>query len=180
MSQDACILTTRDFTILENMLDGSRDMSDRTRALLRRKLDAATVMFGEDVPPDVATLDSRITFRVNVSETDTRVLSNDPTRASVGMLLPATSPRGLALLGLREGQDFMLEISEGRLDRLVLEKVLFQPEAASIEKRGTVGRDTPASRRAAFQMVEGGSLVNRPAFKHVIADDDDDPGPSAA
>jgi len=179
MSQDACILTPRDFTILEIMLDRSGDLSDQMRALLRRKLDTAVVTFGDDVPPDVATLNSRITFRINVSETDTRVLSKDHSRSPVGMFLPITSLRGLALLGLREGQEFMLETAEGRQDRLLLEQVHYQPEAALTEKRTMARLDTPASRRAAFRLVEDSS-ERFPAFMRATADDEDDPGPSAA
>ena len=59
MSMDRCILTTKDFTILEVMLDRCLGRDDPLVPILRRKLDAATVVMRDDVPASVATLSSR-------------------------------------------------------------------------------------------------------------------------
>ena len=64
MSMDRCILTTKDFTILEVMLDRSLGRDDPLVPILRRKLNAATVVLRDDVPPTVATLSSRVSFSV--------------------------------------------------------------------------------------------------------------------
>ena len=75
MSTDTCILTTKDFTILEVMRDRSLGRDDLHASVLKRKLESATVMFREDVPTDVATLSSRVTYSVDGRDPDTRVLS---------------------------------------------------------------------------------------------------------
>jgi regulator of nucleoside diphosphate kinase len=56
MSKDACILTTKDLTVLEIMLERCLGTGGLLRPLLRRKIEAATVVFREDVAPNVATI----------------------------------------------------------------------------------------------------------------------------
>ncbi len=49
MPTDTCILTTKDFTILEVMCD--RDTwGEPLAAILKRKIETALVVFREDVP----------------------------------------------------------------------------------------------------------------------------------
>ncbi|HEY6630707.1 MAG TPA: nucleoside-diphosphate kinase [Rhizobiaceae bacterium] len=179
MPHDACILTTKDFTILEVMLDRCLGTGDPMRALLSRKIDAATVVFRDDVPPDVATLRSRVTFAIDGREPDTRVLSHDRMNAPIGLYLPITTLRGLALLGLAAGQAFFLAKPDGGEERIVLEAVAYQPEAATRERDALARLATPAARRAALRVIPGtlhGHLVAPAAW----TGDPDDPGPSAA
>src|SRR5690606_34061925 len=110
MSQETCILTTKDLTILEVMLARCLGREDPMAPLLRRKIDSATVVFSDDVPPDVATLNSRVNFSVD-GRSDSRILAQGVAGGSVGLYLPITSLRGLALLGLAEGQTFSLRTS---------------------------------------------------------------------
>ena len=49
MSKETCILTTKDYTILEVLLDRHRDGDLPMRRLLRRKIDTAIVVFRDDV-----------------------------------------------------------------------------------------------------------------------------------
>ncbi len=155
MSKDTVILTTKDFTILEAMCDNPLARRDLLVPQIRRKLDAAIVVFRQDLPEGVASINSRVTFRVESSlregvARDTRILSTGQVEGPVGMFLPVTTPRGLALLGLGEGQQAVLENAGGGEERLVLEKVEYQPEEAwraRIRDRDRdlerVGNDTP-------------------------------------
>ena len=152
MHKDACVLTTKDFTILEVMLDRSKDADNPMARLLRRKIDAATVVFADDIDATIATLSSRVTYRIDASEPDSRILSHDRMNASAGLFLPITSPIGLALLGLSEGQDFCIESAEG-VRRILLEAVLYQPEAARRDREALARLATPAMRRAALRVV---------------------------
>lgn len=172
MSMDRCILTTKDFTILEVMLDRSLGRGDPLLPILRRKLDAATVVLRDDVPPAVATLSSRVSFSVGGGPADTRVLSHDRMN-SPGVFLPITTARGLALLGLSEGQHFRLRGSGGVEEDVLLESVLYQPEAARRLKEEPL---TPVQqRRPLLTLVEGSG--RRPMES---VEGFDDPGPSAA
>ena len=181
MSRDSSILTTKDFTILEIMLDRVADPGEPIGRLLRRKLDTAVIMLRDEIPPDVATLNSRVRFRVDAGEAETRVLSHAPMGSPVGMFLPITAPRGLALLGLAENEQIKVEMPSGRHEYLVLERVLYQPEAERAELALRAGAATPAARRARLRLV-GGDLAGRARTAICPSGDgtDDDPGPSAA
>lgn len=179
MSTESCILTTKDFTILEVLRDRCRAPEDPLALLLKRKLDAALVVFRDDVPANVATLSSRVNFSVDGGEPDTRVISDGSISAPVGMFLPITNPRGLALLGLVEGQDFRFVDREGVERRVLLEKVLYQPEAVRREKEALEGLSRPASRKPTLRLVHSvGGIDRQPVLAGPA--DFDDPGPSAA
>ncbi|MHB2264522.1 nucleoside-diphosphate kinase [Aliihoeflea sp. PC F10.4] len=178
MSTENCILSTKDFTILEVMRDRRVGTDDPLSPILEQKLLSATVMFREDIPADVATLSSRVTFSVDGRDPDTRVISHDRMAASVGMFLPITMNRGLALLGLREGQTFRLVTRKHRMEDVRLEKVQYQPEAARREKEALERRTKPSA-KPTFKLIRGalyGATV--PGFRQ--SDDFCDPDPSAA
>lgn len=198
MPHDSCILTTKDFTILEVMLDRCRGTGDPLRALLARKIETATVVFRDDVPPDVATLSSRVAFRVDGGEPDSRILSHDRMTSPIGLFLPITTARGLALLGLSAGQTIRLARPDGGEEQITLEAVAYQPEAAKREKEALARLATPAARRSALRVIAGAcggrpkeaerqadglrDDFDDPRFEDPGFDDPgfDGPGPSAA
>jgi regulator of nucleoside diphosphate kinase len=101
----------------------------RTYAPLRRELERAIVVSSAAMPPDVATLDSRVRYR-DETEGVTRTVSlvypsqADAAKGKVSVLAPV----GTALLGLSEGESIEWAFPDGSLRRLTLEKVLHQPE----------------------------------------------------
>jgi regulator of nucleoside diphosphate kinase len=154
MQNEACMLTTKDFTILEVMFDRCLERDGPMAALLRRKINAATVVFRDDIPPSIATLSSRVTYRVDGGEPESRVLSHDVMASPVGLFLPITTLMGLALLGLSEGQEIRIDTPE-KPRRVHLEAVLYQPEAARREREAMARLATPAMRRSALRVVPG-------------------------
>ncbi len=179
MTREACFLTTKDFTILEVMRDRCLGRDDPLAPLLKRKIEAATVMFRDDIPVNVATLSSRVTFSVNGREPDSRILSHDRMTSPVGMFLPITTARGLALLGLSEGQEFTIANSDGEEERILLHEVHYQPEAARREREALERRNSPTSRKPALQVIRG-AFYDQPRLVPAAHDGFDDPGPSAA
>ena len=111
-------LTTKDFTILEVMLERAIGRDETIRAILQRKIARATVMFRDDIAADVATLNSRVAYRVDDGPQETRIIAHDDMRGLVGSILPITNPRGLALLGLSAGQSMMWTARDGRRHEL--------------------------------------------------------------
>jgi regulator of nucleoside diphosphate kinase len=101
----------------------------RTYAPLRRELERAIVVSSAAMPPDVATLDSRVRYR-DETEGVTRTVSlvypshADAAKGKVSVLAPV----GTALLGLSEGESIEWAFPDGSRRRLTLEKVLHQPE----------------------------------------------------
>jgi regulator of nucleoside diphosphate kinase len=179
MPTETCILTTKDFTILEVMRDRCLGRDDPLAPILKSKIETARVVFREDVPADVATLSSRVTFSIDGREPDTRVISHDRMSSSVGMFLPITTARGLALLGLTEGQRFAVTNCDGVEELILLERVHYQPESARREKEAMAGLSAAARRKPALRLIRG-AFHDQPRLAPAGSDSFDDPGPSAA
>jgi regulator of nucleoside diphosphate kinase len=179
MSNDNIILTTKDFTILEVLRDRHHAQNGLLMPLIRKKIEQAIVVFREDLPGDIASINSRVRYRVSAGESDTRVISTGQTHAPVGMFLPITTLRGLALLGLREGQTMSLVNMNGVTEMIVLEKVEYQPEASRREREALGREEFTAGRKPVLCVVSGG-LDHHRYISSAGADGFDDPGPSAA
>ena len=177
---ETCFLTTRDLAVLEAMRDRCLLGNDRLAPILKRKIESATVMFTDDIPVNVATLDSRVSFSVNGGDADTRVISLDRKTSSIGMFLPVTTPWGLAMLGLSESQEFVMKNSEGVEERILLHEVHYQPEAARREEQALARSPAPVSGKPGLKVIRG-ALGDRPHLVQTTAPDGfDDPGPTAA
>ncbi len=183
---DSCQLTTKDYTILEVIRERHPIEDEAFSNILQLKISSAVVMFREDIPANVVTLSSRVAYRVNDGPAETRIVAHDHMRGLIGMLLPITNLRGLALLGLAEGQSISIPAADGGLETLTVHEVAYQPEAARRERLKLAGVAAPGSCR-----VGGPSLriVHRSDEPHDEAQDKvaaavdtgfDDPGPSAA
>jgi regulator of nucleoside diphosphate kinase len=161
-----CLLTTRDYAMLEGLVDSGVHLADGVAVLARRKLASAMIVFPDDVPPGVATVNSRIVFRVDDGPAETRVLVRDDTQRAADPTLRIDTLRGLALLGLEAGDHYTLQRPDERSETIHLEGVAYQPEAAAraLAERNVVRLD---------------SVRRRPA-PLVPAGGDDDPGPHAA
>lgn len=179
MSDETCILTTKDLTILEVMLDGCPGRDDRLAPILRKKINSALIMFRDDVPENVATLSSRVAFSVDGKPAETRIISHEQTTSPTGMFLSIASPRGLALLGLVEGQEFRLTGRDGSEERILLEEVLYQPEAVRRARKMAAKTDVPQAARSSLRLVSAQASV-RPKVGTAVPGGFDDPGPSAA
>lgn len=176
MSSETCIFTTKDFTILEIMRDRCLGREDPLAPILKRKIESALVVFRDDMPVNVATLSSRVSFSVEGRDSDTRVLSYDRMNSPVGMFLPINTGRGLALLGLTEGQEFRVTTCDGIEERIMLEKVRYQPEAAKRDKEDVNELAAQTPRKPALRLIRG-TRYDDPGLASA---GHDDPDPSAA
>lgn len=140
---DRCLLTTRDFSILQSQLERTDLFGNPILPLIRDKLSAAEVVFPEDIDPRVVTLNSRVVFRVNDGPAETRVVVHARENDLIGVTIPILIPRGLALLGMAERQQATPD-GPGQPDRIDVVEVAFQPEAA----RRALGDDVPANQRS--------------------------------
>ena len=98
---------------------------------LRRELERAVIVSAQAVPPDVATMNSRVRY---TDETDgvTRTVSlvYPPASRGGGSMVSVLSPVGAALLGLSAGQAIDWLFPDGSRHTLKLDEVLDQPERA--------------------------------------------------
>jgi len=179
-------MTTKDYTILEVIRERHPVHDETFSTILQRKISNAVVMFREDISANVVTLSSRVAYRVNDGASETRIVSHDQMRGLVGMLLPITNPRGLALLGLAEGQSISIPRADGSLETLTVHQVVYQPEAARRErlKLARVAAPGPSRPgRPGLRVVHRSDEPHDEGQNKVAAAFDaefDDPGPSAA
>lgn len=138
-------------------------------------------------PATVVTLSSRVAYRVNDGPAEIRIFAHDEMRGLVGVLLPITNPRGLALLGLVESQSMSIPTADGGLETLTVHEVVYQPEAARRERLKLAGGAAPGRWRLGGPVLRvvhrSDELQDKAGNKVVVAAFDagfDDPGPSAA
>src|SRR5690606_38216433 len=161
MYNDNAILTTKDFTILEAMRENRLGSTDPLLAILKRKLASAIVVFGDDLPETVASLNSRVTFTVNGGKPETRTLVLDGVAATVGVGMPLSTFRGLALMGLAVGQEFLFTSRDGVEERILLEKVNYQPQSSRRQTKAASAAN--GGRKPLLTVVRGGKeAVPRP------------------
>lgn len=168
-------LSTKDFSILENLLSGSQPFPGAAM-LIRRKLHAARLVFGVDIASDIVTLNSRVRYRVNGGRAEERIIVLGAAEEIAGLTLRLNSPRGIALIGARTGETVEAPRRDGSLERIEIEAVPYQPEAHD-------GRRQAGGAPAAVGTISVLSAHRlRRAGRSLPVDDDgdDDPGPSAA
>jgi regulator of nucleoside diphosphate kinase len=137
LTSESCQLTIKDYTILEAMEERFPRRDDLMRPILHQKLSNAVVMFREDIPPTVVTLNSRVTYRIDDGPAETRMIADDEMRGLVGMtVISITQPRGLAMLGVSEGKSVILRRPDGDPEKITVVKVAHQPEAAIRRVKG--------------------------------------------
>lgn len=121
-----CILFDEDVDVLRQYLDDPT-LCDRAQALVRAKLEGATIVTAENVPGNIATINSRVTYRLG-SDVPTTVYLVDTTRPSLFFqgIIPLRSLIGLSLLGMREGDRRSVALRHSLL-RISLKRVLQQP-----------------------------------------------------
>jgi regulator of nucleoside diphosphate kinase len=169
---EPCVLTSKDHAILEVILNRCLDRDDPLRAMLKMKVMDARVTLLDDIPADVVTLNSRVTFRVGDQPVDTRVLIHQEVYGIVGMTIPISAMRGLAMLGMSVGQSVTYSRTDENTETITVLAIRYQPEAARRERsRGaTAQRDISLQRPARVGSVK--SLLS-------TCNEIDDLGPSA-
>lgn len=178
MTGTAYRLTAKDFAALEAMLMRRRALADPMAPLLERKQAASSVIATGAVEPDLATLNSRVIFRVGDGRSETRTLVQAEAATPVGSGLPVGTWRGLCLLGMRAGQSALAERPDGHAEPILLEDVAYQPEAAR-----RAAQERAAERRGhGLRLVYSASADHWPLGGHgkIRQTEGDDPGPSAA
>jgi regulator of nucleoside diphosphate kinase len=173
------VISAADLASLEGLVD-SPAVHPSVRAALREKLDAAVVVPEEELPPNVVTLRSRVTYRIDDGPPECRTLIAADEAYQPGHSLPVATPAGVCLIGLAEGEAAPLPSARGRLRMLKVEDLVWQPArahrtffvAAPYEgSKGFRGMRRPIARRAG--PTGAGQSWRMPPSG-------DDPGPRAA
>ncbi|WP_136618475.1 MULTISPECIES: nucleoside-diphosphate kinase [Mesorhizobium] len=181
MTGTNCWLTTKDFAVLEIMLERRRAFADPIVPMLADKLSKADVVPIDSVEADIVTLNSRVVFRIDAGPAETRTLVQNEVRGPVGSSLSITTRRGLCMLGMAEGQTTSIEQVDGRRESILIAAVLYQPEAA---RRAVREKSQAEGRRPhGLTLVYSAAADWRPLGEKAgmrQTEGDDDPGPTAA
>lgn len=167
------VLTAKDFRTLENLLTSDVSLEWRVRRAVRDKLRHAEVVFGADIPYDVITLGTRFRFQIDGLIPDERVLVRLCDSYPQGTAMCLSTVRGIALLGQKEGDVINLPAG-GRTEQIIVETVLFQPEA-NVHHVHLLNAEEARVHSRTADIID---LINRPVGAPYW--DGDDPGPHAA
>ena len=98
---------------------------------LQFELDRANIVAPEEMPPDVVTMNSKVIFRMESSNTEFALTLVYPGEVADGEgEISVLAPVGSALLGLREGDEISWPKPGGGLLKVRILKVIYQPERA--------------------------------------------------
>jgi regulator of nucleoside diphosphate kinase len=125
------VVTSRDRERLTQVIDlFAARRYDVLVEFLRAELGRAAVVAPERVPRDVATMNSRVRYRDDVTgEIYTATIVYPGQEDSVLGRISVLSATGTALIGLAEGKSIAWRTLDGDAKGVTLLKVLFQPEA---------------------------------------------------
>jgi regulator of nucleoside diphosphate kinase len=133
MADRDIFITEEDYEKLTQLLEGSRRRRHRDLAHVEQldsELDRAHVVPGGEIPPDVVTMNSEVVLRDLDTGGEMVLTLVFPHEANVDQRkVSVLAPLGTAVLGYRAGDVIEWEVP-GRMRRLQVERVLFQPEAA--------------------------------------------------
>ena len=153
------ILTPRDFAMLEIVLLGHANGTDRLVAAIRRKQERCRIYYNDNLPEDVVTIGSRVRFTINGRPQQERRLVEPQHYVPGQDCQSVASLRGIAMLGQRAGSRVAVDLGI-RVETLDILDVLYQPQAAAKTPRRPE-RPAPSP------------WTSEPEF-------DPDPGPAAA
>lgn len=129
MSASSIIITQLDLQRLERLLAGLQDVTPGVEAL-EHELARAKVVAHDKVPAGVVTMNSRVFCRDEGSGKEYHLTLVYPQDAGPTGTVSILAPVGSALLGLTVGQQIDWQTPAGKVIKLTLLAVEYQPEAA--------------------------------------------------
>ncbi|MBP9590502.1 MAG: nucleoside diphosphate kinase regulator [Steroidobacteraceae bacterium] len=124
-------VSSLDAARLEKMLDSLDSRRFPNREDLQAELGRANIVEPAEMPPDVVTMNSTVTFRIESSGKDFSLTLVYPGDIGDGAeKVSILAPVGSALLGLREGDEISWPGPGGGLLQVRILKVVYQPERA--------------------------------------------------
>ena len=130
-SLPSIVLTDRDSERLSALAAGQNGQFTESSRTLARELENAMIVESARVPPNVVTMNTRVTLR-DEGTGWTRIFTlvyPDGEDISAGHLSILT-PMGAALIGLSEGETLTWSTRDGQTKELTVAKILYQPEAS--------------------------------------------------
>lgn len=130
--ENTIIVTATDLERLRRVVEiyGEGKMADACEAL-DAELERAQILPSEQVPHDVVTMNSTVTYLDPATGDSKDVTLVYPQHADVAQgKISILAPIGMALLGLRVGQALDWPLPDGRVKTVKVTAIRYQPEAA--------------------------------------------------
>jgi regulator of nucleoside diphosphate kinase len=127
------IVGTQDYCHLIKAAEPSRQQGKHHADFLLTELRRAVIAHPYDLPADVVSINSRVTYRLDDQpETQTRVLVHAGYVKWPSAELSVMTPLGTALLGLRVRDTMPFRTSDGQQHEVLVEDVGFRPLAGVV------------------------------------------------
>lgn len=125
------IMSSLDVERLERLLE-TQDLAGNPAAVaLQKEMDRAEILAPSDMPPDVVTMNSRLTCQIQEDGTERELTLVYPDQADLDAgRISILAPVGTALLGLRNGETIQWPGPDGKALTLLVTRISYQPEAA--------------------------------------------------
>jgi regulator of nucleoside diphosphate kinase len=130
MNRPAITLSRLDVERIENLLERLPAAAAQQHAALRAELERADVREPGDMPSNVVTMNSTVTFGDEGGGERVTVTLVYPSAAGKPGTVSVLAPVGSALLGLACGQEIDWPMPGGQSHRLRVVRIDYQPEAA--------------------------------------------------
>ncbi|MDF3130177.1 nucleoside diphosphate kinase regulator [Kiritimatiellaeota bacterium B1221] len=133
MRKRKIFMTEFDKKRLTELMDVAQEFDFKDRndlKMIQSELERAKVVDSKKIPENVVTMNSRLQFMDLEDNEKSEVTLVFPANANIAEgKLSILSPIGTALLGYAEGDEIEWEVPGGSR-RILIEKILYQPEAA--------------------------------------------------
>ncbi len=131
MVERQIVITQHDADRLRTLIDEMDDFGGRKDlAALAGELDRATIVAPEAIPSNTVTMNSSVILRDVEQSKEKTITLVFPADADIDAgAISVLAPVGTAILGFKEGDVIEWPVPSG-LRRFLVEKVLYQPEAA--------------------------------------------------
>lgn len=131
MSRPTIIINELDAERIDRLLEQPAFASLPVAEALNAELDRAQMCAPQEMPHDVVTMNSKVTFRdLTTGEVRTRTLVYPAHMTDSSTQLSVLAPVGAALIGLRTGDSIHWTLPGGTSTHLEVLELLWQPEAA--------------------------------------------------
>ncbi|WP_199098053.1 nucleoside diphosphate kinase regulator [Dyella sp. ASV21] len=129
-SKPVIVISRLDLERIEALLERMPPMQATQYDGLRAELDRADVVEPAQMPADVVTMNSVVTFKDEASGDEMTVSLVYPSGAGAPGTVSILAPVGSALLGLRVGQQIDWPTPDGRKRQFRVLEIEYQPESA--------------------------------------------------
>lgn len=124
------VISSLDLDRIEALLERMPPVQAAQYQALRGELDRAEVVDPAQIPADVVTMNSVVTFKDDDSSDELTITLTYPSGAGLPGTVSIFAPVGSALLGLKVGQHIEWPTPDGRRRQLRVLDIEYQPEAS--------------------------------------------------